>query len=244
MASTSRSRSRSTASPSAAWIWSALLRAVLFLPEDIKLVDGGPGERRRYLDIALCQIDRTYCRTLSAFQQVLTQRNSLLKTLREQNVNPAAPAVDAQLDFWDEQAGAARRRRHGATPQLSQRTGGHRAQAPRRTERRSGATGAALSAQLQPGPPLRRRLRAAAATACSTEVPPVTLRSRRAVGDRVPAQAGQPPRPRDRSRQHALRSAPRRSALSGQRPRSAHSTAAAASSAAPRSRSSWPKCTP
>ena len=79
-----------------------VLRAVLFLPEDIKLVDGGPSERRRYLDVALCQIDRTYCRALSAFQRVLLQRNSLLKTLREQNVNPAAPAVDAQLAFWDE----------------------------------------------------------------------------------------------------------------------------------------------
>ena len=79
-----------------------VLRAVLFLPEDIKLVDGGPSERRRYLDVALCQIDRAYCRALSAFQRVLLQRNSLLKNLREQNVNPAAPAVDAQLAFWDE----------------------------------------------------------------------------------------------------------------------------------------------
>lgn len=79
-----------------------VLRAVLFLPEDIKLVDGGPGERRHYLDMALCQIDKTYCRALSAFQRVLLQRNSLLKQLREQEVNPASPAVDAQLAFWDE----------------------------------------------------------------------------------------------------------------------------------------------
>lgn len=78
-----------------------LLRAVLFLPEDIKLVDGGPGERRRYLDVALCQIDKTYCRALSAYQQVLQQRNSLLKILRDQDVRPS-PAVDAQLAFWDE----------------------------------------------------------------------------------------------------------------------------------------------
>ena len=78
------------------------LRAVLFLPEDIKLVSGGPGERRRYLDIALCQIDREYCRTLSAFQKVITQRNSLLKALREQGANPGAVGTAAQLDFWDE----------------------------------------------------------------------------------------------------------------------------------------------
>lgn len=79
-----------------------LLRAVLFLPEDIKLVDGGPTERRRYLDIALCQIDRSYCQALSSFQRILLQRNNLLKRLREQEVSPAAPAVDAQLAFWDE----------------------------------------------------------------------------------------------------------------------------------------------
>jgi DNA replication and repair protein RecF len=79
-----------------------LMRAVLFLPEDIRLVDGGPGERRRYLDIALCQIDRNYCRALSAYQQVVTQRNGLLRSLRERDVNPDSPAVEAQLAFWDE----------------------------------------------------------------------------------------------------------------------------------------------
>lgn len=80
-----------------------LLRAVLFLPEDIALVADGPGVRRRYLDIALCQMDRTYCRALSAYQKVVTQRNSLLKTLRDQGASPTAPATAAQLGFWDEQ---------------------------------------------------------------------------------------------------------------------------------------------
>jgi DNA replication and repair protein RecF len=80
-----------------------LLRAVLFLPEDIKLVDGAPGERRRYLDVALCQIDRSYMRSLAQCQKVVEQRNSLLKTLRERGVRPNAPEVDAQLGFWDDQ---------------------------------------------------------------------------------------------------------------------------------------------
>ena len=80
-----------------------LMRVVLFLPEDIALVADGPGVRRRYLDIALCQIDRDYCRTLSAFQKVVTQRNGLLKNLREQGASPNAPTTDAQLGFWDEQ---------------------------------------------------------------------------------------------------------------------------------------------
>jgi DNA replication and repair protein RecF len=80
-----------------------MLRAVLFLPEDIKLVDGAPGERRRYMDIALCQIDPVYTRTLSAYQKVLAQRNSLLKNLREQGARASNGSVDAQLSFWDEQ---------------------------------------------------------------------------------------------------------------------------------------------
>ena len=78
------------------------LRAVLFLPEDIKLVDGPPGERRRYLDVALCQLDRTYCRTLSAYQKIVTQRNSLLKTLSDAETQGNTTGIDAQLSFWDE----------------------------------------------------------------------------------------------------------------------------------------------
>jgi len=80
------------------------MRAVLFMPEDIRLVDGAPGERRRYCDIALCQIDRAYGRALSQYQKVVDQRNSLLRTLREQRSNGAAiPAAEDQLNFWDDQ---------------------------------------------------------------------------------------------------------------------------------------------
>ncbi len=76
------------------------LRAVLFLPEDLTLVAGSPSERRRYIDIALCQIDRGYCQTLSRYQKVVTQRNSLLKQLQEQADSHSAAA---QLSFWDDQ---------------------------------------------------------------------------------------------------------------------------------------------
>jgi DNA replication and repair protein RecF len=79
------------------------LRAVLFTPEDIVLVSGSPSERRRYLDIALCQIDRTYCQHLSRYQKIVTQRNSLLKQLRESATTRHGPNAVAQLGFWDEQ---------------------------------------------------------------------------------------------------------------------------------------------
>jgi DNA replication and repair protein RecF len=57
---------------------------VLFLPQDIELISGSPSVRRRYLDIALCQMQHDYCRSLSSYNKVLDQRNALLKALRDQ----------------------------------------------------------------------------------------------------------------------------------------------------------------
>lgn len=59
------------------------LRVVLFLPEDVQLITGSPGERRRYMDITLCQIDAAYCRSLSQYNKVLEQRNALLRQIAE-----------------------------------------------------------------------------------------------------------------------------------------------------------------
>ncbi len=71
------------------------LRVVLFLPEDIGLVAGAPSERRRYLDIALCQIAPSYCRALGEYNRVVTQRGALLRRLRDEGGDPG------QLAFWD-----------------------------------------------------------------------------------------------------------------------------------------------
>jgi DNA replication and repair protein RecF len=73
------------------------LMTVMFLPEDIELVTGGPAIRRRYLDQTLCQINPRYCQALSYYNKVLTQRNALLKDLFKRNGNPN------QLIYWDEQ---------------------------------------------------------------------------------------------------------------------------------------------
>lgn len=59
------------------------LRVVLFLPQDIQLITGSPSQRRRYLDITLCQIDPIYCRALSQYNKILEQRNALLRQLAE-----------------------------------------------------------------------------------------------------------------------------------------------------------------
>lgn len=72
------------------------VKAVLFIPEDIDLIAGSPEARRHYLDTSICQIDRRYCRSLQVYNRVLSQRNSLLRRLREQAGDPQ------QLDFWDQ----------------------------------------------------------------------------------------------------------------------------------------------
>lgn len=74
------------------------LRVVMFAPQDLVLVTGAPAERRRYLDVTLSQIDSRYVRALSRYNQVLTQRNGLLRTWREHRRN-----LDQELAFWDDE---------------------------------------------------------------------------------------------------------------------------------------------
>jgi DNA replication and repair protein RecF len=73
--------------------------AVLFLPQDVETVGGSPGERRRYLDNALGQIDPDYARAIDHYADVLSQRNALLKQLQDSG-DPD------QLAYWDDQLAA------------------------------------------------------------------------------------------------------------------------------------------
>lgn len=72
-----------------------VLRAVLFAPQHLALVDGPPAARRRYLDVLLCQLDATYCRALSRYNKVLANRNHLLRQLRSRS------GAD-ELEYWDD----------------------------------------------------------------------------------------------------------------------------------------------
>ncbi len=71
--------------------------AVIFLPQDMEIVEGSPGNRRRYLDSTLIQADSSYAATLSDYGKVVSQRNALLKNLQGQRNSTQ------QLEFWDEQ---------------------------------------------------------------------------------------------------------------------------------------------
>ena len=78
------------------------LNAVLFLPQDLRVIEGSPGERRRYLDAAVCQADLHYAEALAEYARVLAQRNALLKQIQERGPAASANHGSTQLAYWDE----------------------------------------------------------------------------------------------------------------------------------------------
>lgn len=70
--------------------------AVIFLPQMTGILEDGPEERRRYLNLAISQAQPVYTQALSEYIQALTQRNALLKLLSEHGGDPS------QLDYWDD----------------------------------------------------------------------------------------------------------------------------------------------
>jgi DNA replication and repair protein RecF len=76
------------------------LRSVLFAPEDLGLVRGDPGERRRFLDDLLVQRTPRYAGVRSDYDRVLKQRGALLKTARTHRGSGAGADLRT-LDVWD-----------------------------------------------------------------------------------------------------------------------------------------------
>ncbi|MBI5935066.1 MAG: DNA replication/repair protein RecF [Chloroflexi bacterium] len=70
--------------------------AVVFVPQMSQIIEGGPDERRRYLNLALAQAVPAFAGVLSDYAKALEQRNALLK-----NLNERGGAAD-QLEVWDE----------------------------------------------------------------------------------------------------------------------------------------------
>lgn len=58
-----------------------MLNLVFFSPEDLNIIKNGPGERRRFLDLELCQLDKIYMHHLTNYNKALAQRNYLLKQI-------------------------------------------------------------------------------------------------------------------------------------------------------------------
>ena len=73
--------------------------SVLFAPEDLALVRGDPGGRRRYLDQLLVQLSPRVAGVLGDYDRVLRQRTTLLKSVRAARV---AQTQLSTLEVWDE----------------------------------------------------------------------------------------------------------------------------------------------
>ncbi len=78
--------------------------AVVFVPQMSQILEGGPDERRRYLNLTLAQTIPAYVRTLSDYNQALSQRNALLKALSERGaaLSSSKGGNSEQLGVWDE----------------------------------------------------------------------------------------------------------------------------------------------
>ena len=74
-----------------------IVNIVVFSPEDLNIIKSGPQERRRFIDLELCQLDKLYVYHLVNYNKILNQRNQLLKDL------PIRPELLETLDIWDMQ---------------------------------------------------------------------------------------------------------------------------------------------
>ena len=72
-----------------------IVNMVFFSPEDLNIIKNGPAERRRFINLELCQLDKLYVHALVQYNKVLLQRNRLLKELYYK------PDYEATLDIWD-----------------------------------------------------------------------------------------------------------------------------------------------
>lgn len=73
------------------------LNVVMFAPEDLEIVKGSPGVRRRFLDMEIGQVYPSYLHDLSQYNKILQQRNNYLKQLF------SSPGKTSMLDVWNEQ---------------------------------------------------------------------------------------------------------------------------------------------
>ncbi len=74
-----------------------IMNVVFFSPEDLSIIKNGPAERRRFVDMELCQLDSFYLYNLNHYNKIVNQRNKLLKDLFQN------PSLKETLNIWDSQ---------------------------------------------------------------------------------------------------------------------------------------------
>ena len=73
------------------------LNVILFSPEDLKIIKGGPSNRRKFLDLEISQVNPYYYHLLKEYDHIIRQRNNLLKKMyyqKNKDIN--------LLEVWDE----------------------------------------------------------------------------------------------------------------------------------------------
>ena len=73
------------------------INVVFFSPEDLNLIKNGPAERRRFIDMELCQLDKIYTAEIVNYNKVLVQKNQLLKDIAVRS------DLEDTLWVWNEQ---------------------------------------------------------------------------------------------------------------------------------------------
>lgn len=72
-----------------------IVNVIFFSPEDLNIIKNGPSERRRFIDLELCQLNKLYIYNLVQYNKVVVQRNKLLKEL---DYNPS---LKETMNVWD-----------------------------------------------------------------------------------------------------------------------------------------------
>ena len=73
------------------------INGVFFSPSELRLVQDGPEERRRFLNVSISQLSRSYYTALVRYNKILEQRNALLKNRDLSLVFETLPVWDVQL---------------------------------------------------------------------------------------------------------------------------------------------------
>lgn len=74
-----------------------IVNVIFFSPEDLNIIKNGPAERRRFVDLELCQLNKLYVYNLVQYNKVVVQRNKLLKDM------DFDPSLKETLEIWDVQ---------------------------------------------------------------------------------------------------------------------------------------------
>ncbi len=72
-----------------------IVNVIFFSPEDLNIIKNGPAERRRFIDLELCQLNKLYVYNLVQYNRVVVQRNRLLKEMEFNS------SLKETMEMWD-----------------------------------------------------------------------------------------------------------------------------------------------